>query len=79
MENVTAGTKGPEITTLRTRQNKIKRRRPVLKRRLEDGYRRIDQALDQGEDIGTWEAFWIRLLHEYESVCDETADERMAA
>ncbi len=79
MAHATAGTKKPETTTLRTRQHDIHTRRLVLQRRLEDGYRRIDQALAQGEDIGTWEAFWIRLLHEYESVCDEVADESMAA
>ena len=51
----------------------------MLHRRLEDGYRRIDQALRHGEDVEAWEAFWISLLREYEAVCDEAADENLAA
>jgi hypothetical protein len=47
------------------------RRSEILARRLEDGYRRIDQAIATGTDVSAWEAFWIDLLHEYEAVCDE--------
>ncbi len=45
-------------------------RRESLARRLEDGYRRIDQAIAAGEDVAEWERFWIRLLREYEAICD---------
>jgi hypothetical protein len=47
------------------------RRGEILARRLEDGYRRIDQAIATGSDVSAWESFWIDLLHEYEAVCDE--------
>ena len=44
-------------------------RRDSLEHRLEDGYRRIDEASLAGTDVMEWETFWIRLLHEYEDVC----------
>jgi hypothetical protein len=47
------------------------RRSELLARRLEYGYRRIDQAIATGSDVTAWESFWIALLHEYEAVCDE--------
>ena len=47
-------------------------RRLSLERRLEDGYRRIDQAALGGADVTEWESFWIRLLGEYEDVCRES-------
>ena len=47
-------------------------RRQSLERRLEDGYRRIDQAALTGSDVSEWESFWIRLLGEYEDVCRES-------
>jgi hypothetical protein len=46
-------------------------RRETLESRLEDGYRRIDEAILGGTDVTEWETFWIRLLHEYEGVCRE--------
>ena len=49
----------------------LDRRRLSLARRLDDGYRRIDQAIATGADVSAWESFWIDLLREYESVCDE--------
>ncbi len=49
----------------------LDRRRLSLARRLEDGYQRIDQAIATGVDVAAWEVFWIDLLREYESVCDE--------
>lgn len=48
-------------------------RRGILEQRLEDGYRRIEAALDQGADVESWETFWVDLLAEYESVCDNAA------
>ena len=46
-------------------------RRSSLEQRLDDGYRRIDQAALAGSDVTEWELFWIRLLGEYEDVCRE--------
>ena len=42
----------------------------TLERRLEDGYRLIEERLRAGEDVAELETFWINLLHEYESRCD---------
>jgi hypothetical protein len=44
-------------------------RRESLARRLDDGYLRIDEGILAGHAVDEWEAFWIRLLHEYEEVC----------
>ena len=46
-------------------------RRDTLESRLSDGYRRIDEAMIGGADVGDWEGFWIQLLREYEDVCRE--------
>ena len=46
-------------------------RRRSLEDRLDDGYRRIDQAMLSGSDVTDWESFWLRLLDEYEDVCRE--------
>jgi hypothetical protein len=51
----------------------LERRQTLLVRRLNDGYDRIDQAIATGADVAAWETFWIDLLREYESVCDEMA------
>ena len=42
-----------------------------LERRLEDGYARIEAAKFNGEDTSAWEEFWLKLLREYEAICDE--------
>jgi hypothetical protein len=42
----------------------------TLERRLDDGYRRIEEARVQGRDVQAWEEFWIQLLREYEEICD---------
>lgn len=41
-----------------------------LTRRLQDGEVRIQSAIARGEDVTAWEDFWLRLLHEYESLHD---------
>jgi hypothetical protein len=46
-------------------------RQQALERRLDDGYRRIEQARVDGADVRAWEDFWIQLLREYEGLCDE--------
>lgn len=58
-------------TSLGERRDEIGTRRATLERRLDDGYRRIEAALGGGADVAAWEEFWLRLLTEYESVCDE--------
>jgi hypothetical protein len=57
--------------TLAERRAEIALRRRSLEGRLEDGYRRIEDALEQGADVAAWEGFWIGLLREYEEVCEE--------
>lgn len=42
-----------------------------LERRLDDGYARIEQAKLDGIDTTAWEEFWVKLLVEYQSICDE--------
>jgi hypothetical protein len=49
----------------------LDQRRAGLERRLEDGYRRIEEAALAGSDVAEWETFWVRLLHEYEGICRE--------
>ena len=50
-------------------------RRASLRRRLDDGYGRIEAALENGEDVAAWETFWITLLREYEQLCDQPVAE----
>ncbi|MCA9881264.1 MAG: hypothetical protein KC442_25870 [Thermomicrobiales bacterium] len=47
----------------------LQERRAALRGRLDDGYKRIEEAELAGADIAEWEAFWFKLLHEYEDVC----------
>lgn len=42
-----------------------------LERRLEDGYRLIEDRLAAGVDVTDLESFWIDLLLQYEAVCDQ--------
>lgn len=60
-------------TALDTRNAPLEfaQRRATLEHRLEEGYRRIDEAALTGVDVTEWEQFWIRLLREYEGVCRE--------
>lgn len=60
-----------EVETAGTLAQVHDSRRETLERRLEDGYRRIDQAALAGADVSEWENFWIKLLGEYEDVCRE--------
>jgi len=45
----------------------------MLERRLDDGYRRIDQGIADGLDVSHWEEFWIDLLRQYEVMADQLA------
>jgi hypothetical protein len=49
----------------------LETRRDTLYERLEKGYERISEGLDQGRDITKWEDLWLELLNEYEIVCNE--------
>ena len=49
----------------------LQERRTALRGRLDDGYKRIEEAELAGADVAEWEAFWFKLLHEYEDVCRE--------
>ncbi len=51
--------------------------RVALERRLVEGYYRIEEAIEQGQDVTNWERFWIELLHQYELICQSM--ERRAA
>jgi hypothetical protein len=42
-----------------------------LERRLEDGYRMIEDRLAAGADVTELEEFWISLLLQYEAICNE--------
>jgi hypothetical protein len=61
----------PERLTASLLRTDVDDRRNSLEQRLDDGYRRIDQASLAGSDVTEWESFWIRLLGEYEDVCRE--------
>jgi hypothetical protein len=39
--------------------------------RLEDGYRKIEQATAAGENVTHWETIWLRLLDDYERIYDQ--------
>lgn len=68
---MTSGVESGPTPALLRRHEEIGGRRESLARRLDDGYRRIDEALREGTDVADWERFWIQLLHEYEAVCDD--------
>lgn len=44
--------------------------RASLERRLAEGYEKIEEAIAKGQDVASWERFWIELLHEYEEICN---------
>ncbi len=47
----------------------LEEQKAALERRLHEGYVRIEEALAAGQDVASWEQFWIELLHQYEAVC----------
>jgi len=42
----------------------------VIEHRLEEGYRMIDEALANGNDVSRWERHWLKLLSDYERLYD---------
>ena len=58
--------------------NDLPRKRDQLKKRLDDGWDKIEIAnatMQDQESVRKWEDFWLSLLEEYKSVCDEIAKE----
>jgi flagellin-specific chaperone FliS len=47
-----------------------------LERRLNDGWDRINQAEQRGDDAEAWIDFWIELLHQYEAAWDDLSEAR---
>jgi hypothetical protein len=45
----------------------------TLERRLQDGFVRIGEAMNNGIEVTNWERHWIELLREYERLSDELA------
>lgn len=41
-----------------------------IEARLEEGYRMIDAALAEGQDVARWERHWLKLLNDYERIYD---------
>lgn len=70
---------GQTAVPLESRLIEIAERRRALERRLDDGYLRIEEAFRAGTDVSTWEDFWIKLLADYEDVCEQTELARQAA
>jgi len=68
---MTDGRDGAEHGTSPFEGGNLHARLNTLEHRLDDGFRRIDQAALGGSDITEWESFWIQLLGEYEGVCRE--------
>ena len=44
--------------------------------RLEDGWNKIVEAQNAGQDVARWDDVWLRLLAEYEALYDEIAGGR---
>jgi hypothetical protein len=68
---------GPTTTASGSATNtatNLEAHRDSLYKRLELGYERIERGLAQGEDVTTWEDFWVALLREYERVCAELVE-----
>lgn len=48
--------------------------RNSLVNRLESGSRQIEEMRATGQNVDEWERFWIRLLRQYEELCDKLAE-----
>jgi hypothetical protein len=45
----------------------------ALEKRLQDGFTKIGEAMQQGISVTNWEAHWVELLRQYEALADELA------
>ena len=48
--------------------------RNSLVERLNTGSRQIEEMRAAGDNVESWERFWIRLLRQYERICDRLAE-----
>lgn len=46
-----------------------------LEARLQDGFTRIGEAMSKGVAVDNWEAHWVQILREYESIEDILREE----
>jgi hypothetical protein len=51
----------------------------ALEKRLQDGFVRIGEAMNQGVSVTNWEKHWIELLRQYEALSDAVNAEQAAA
>jgi hypothetical protein len=56
----------------------LEQRRDTLAARLDTGFEKIEQAERAGTDVKRWEDAWLRLLAEYEDICDQIAGRPLA-
>jgi hypothetical protein len=56
----------------------LEERRDTLASRLDTGFDKIEQARMQGKDTERWEQGWLKLLREYEEICDQIATRPLA-
>lgn len=47
----------------------------ILAKRLDDGWKRIEDAQRRGQDVMDWNDFWIDLLRQYEEAAPRDYDE----
>jgi hypothetical protein len=45
----------------------------TLEQRLQDGFKKIGEAMNHGIEVENWERHWIELLREYVALNDELA------
>jgi hypothetical protein len=51
----------------------------ALEKRLQDGFTKIGEAMQQGVSVTNWEKHWSELLRQYEALSDAMNAERAAA
>lgn len=61
------------MSATQERAETIEERVARLTVRLEDGFRKIGEAMSHGIEVENWERHWVELLREYESLEDELA------
>jgi hypothetical protein len=51
----------------------------ALEKRLQDGFQKIGEAMNQGVSVTNWEKHWIELLRQYEALSDAVNAKQAAA
>lgn len=54
-----------------TRKTELENKRDEMAKRLDLGFDKIETSRAEGKDVSAWELFWVKLLGQYERVCDE--------